>query len=211
MEEATARARRAALGLALSFEGGLALLAALVGWPTGLLTAASVRWDARAAGTGVLAALPLFLFFLLAAHWPTGPLRRIRAILDELLLPLLRPCTIADLALISLLAGVGEELLFRGILQGALARWLPFGPSLALASVVFGLAHLITPTYAVIATAIGAYLGWLWQFTGDLLCPIVTHALYDFLGLVYLLKIVPHYRRPAPLPGAAGAAELNTE
>ncbi len=58
---------------------------------------------------------------------------------------------------------------------------------LAVASVVFGLLHAVTPTYAVLAALIGVYLGGLWQVTGNILTPIVTHALYDFLLLVYLL------------------------
>jgi len=58
-----------------------------------------------------------------------------------------------------------------------------------IASVLFGLFHPITPTYAALAAAIGLYLGWLWLACGNLLTPIVTHALYDFLALAYLVKL----------------------
>ena len=55
--------------------------------------------------------------------------------------------------------------------------------------VLFGLAHCITPTYALLAGLIGLYLGWLWIATGNLLVPITTHAVYVFLALVYLIRI----------------------
>lgn len=61
--------------------------------------------------------------------------------------------------------------------------------ALILAAVAFGAAHLITWTYAVVTTIIGAYLGLLWIWTGNLLTPMVTHAVYDFIALVYFLRI----------------------
>ena len=54
---------------------------------------------------------------------------------------------------------------------------------------MFGLAHSVTRTYAILATIIGLYFGWLWLATGNLLVPITTHAVYDFLALVYFVRI----------------------
>ena len=54
---------------------------------------------------------------------------------------------------------------------------------------LFGAVHLITGTYGIIAAAIGLYLGLLWVASGNLLVPIVTHAAYDFVALVYLLRV----------------------
>jgi uncharacterized protein len=53
---------------------------------------------------------------------------------------------------------------------------------------VFGAAHLLTWTYAIIAAFIGAYLGLLWIWTGNLMTPMITHAVYDFVALVYFLR-----------------------
>ena len=39
----------------------------------------------------------------------------------------------------------------------------------------------------MLAGLIGIYLGWLLAATDNLLVPIVAHAAYDFLALVYLL------------------------
>jgi membrane protease YdiL (CAAX protease family) len=41
----------------------------------------------------------------------------------------------------------------------------------------------------IVATVIGAYLGVLWLWTGNLMTPIVVHALYDFVALIYLLRV----------------------
>jgi membrane protease YdiL (CAAX protease family) len=59
---------------------------------------------------------------------------------------------------------------------------------LLVASLIFGACHWITPAYAAVASLIGFYLGWLLLATGNLWTPIVAHAFYDFLALVYLVK-----------------------
>ena len=46
-----------------------------------------------------------------------------------------------------------------GAVQGSLADRVGMSMALVLASVLFGAAHLITWTYAIIAAFIGAYLG----------------------------------------------------
>ena len=48
--------------------------------------------------------------------------------------------------------------------------------------------NLITPTYGVLAALIGVYLGWVWLASGNLLAPVVAHALYDFVALVVLVR-----------------------
>jgi membrane protease YdiL (CAAX protease family) len=58
----------------------------------------------------------------------------------------------------------------------------------AVTSVVFGLAHLITPLYGVLAALVSVYLGWLFLEYENLVVPMVTHAMYDFVALVYLAR-----------------------
>src|SRR5262249_41277497 len=85
----------------------------------------------------------------------------------------------------------GEEMLFRGVFQAVFSRWThPHAwIAIALASILFGLLHAITITYALLATAMGVFLGWLWMLSDNLLTVVITHGLYDFLALVYLLRI----------------------
>jgi membrane protease YdiL (CAAX protease family) len=81
---------------------------------------------------------------------------------------------------------MGEELLFRGVVQNISQEWLgPLG-GLALASVLFGLVHPLTRAYFVAASVIGVYLGWLWLATDNLLVPIIAHGLYDFVILMVI-------------------------
>jgi uncharacterized protein len=179
---------RTLLALALCFEGGLGLAAWLLGRIVGPSALSTLRWDAGDALWGIAAALPMLAGFAVCVHWPVGPLRRIRQASDELIRPLFAGCSVVDLALISLAAGWGEELLFRGFLQGALEERFGWLMALLAASVVFGLLHFITPTYAVYATLMGVYLGGVWLWSGNLLVVVVAHAFYDWVALVFLVK-----------------------
>ena len=106
--------------------------------------------------------------------------------------PLFGNWSILQLTLISVCAGLSEEAFFRGAIQGSLADNVGVGVALVMASLLFGAFHLITWTYAIIAAFIGAYLGLLWIWTGNLLTPMITHAVYDIVALVYFFR----FRRP---------------
>ena len=103
------------------------------------------------------------------------------------MVPLLAPCTQLDLVCIALLAGLGEELLFRGVLQTYFVGTLGLVWGLLLASTLFGIMHAATLTYALFAGVVGLYLGLFYRWTDNLLGPIICHALYDLALLWYLL------------------------
>lgn len=126
------------------------------------------------------AMFPLALFMLLLSEKADkiplmGSLKRtiindIRVIFSEAKLP--------DLFIISVCAGIAEELLFRGVIQVKLG--------IVGASIIFGLLHFITPAYFIIATLMGFYLGFLFQYYDSLLIPIQLHFMYDLGALIYL-------------------------
>jgi membrane protease YdiL (CAAX protease family) len=183
--------RRRHLGVVLvgaAFEGFLIPLAWPLGWLLGQPPLAGLRLDTAGAALGVAATLPMLLVFAVITRWPVGPLARIRQFFDDVVRPLLHGCGLAELALLSLLAGVGEELVFRGVLQPALVRQLGPAPGLVLTSALFGLLHPVSATYVVLAAGLGLYLGLVVWGGGNLLVVIVAHALYDFLVLAYLLR-----------------------
>ena len=104
-------------------------------------------------------------------------------------------------------AGIGEELLFRGFLQSWLAG--VFGtvwPALLVATVAFGAVHWVSAVYFAYATLLGAVLGLIFWMTGDLLAPVLCHAVYDVVALL----VSQHrgeqqrflFRKPVPRKGA---------
>jgi membrane protease YdiL (CAAX protease family) len=173
---------------AVLFEAGLAPLALLIGWLLGRSPLEGFTWSIRDAVLGLLAALPMYGLFRLLMRWPIGPLEHLKRFFAETLTPLLGSRPDSDLALISMAAGVGEEMLFRGVLQGVLARWLGTWEGLAVASLLFGLLHPISTTYVVVAGLLGAYLGAVWILSGNLLVVVIAHAVYDYLALRALFR-----------------------
>ena len=181
--------------LATLFEALLAFLAVGLGWLFGHPPAATFRLSGVDAAWGLAATVPALALFWLCLRCPWAPFARLTHIVDRRLVPMFRGCRLLEIAAISLVAGIGEEMLFRGLLQGGLAQWIggPVGVwvGLAAGSLAFGLAHPLSFTYFVMTGLIGFYLGWIWNSSGNLLVPVTTHAVYDFFALVYLLKIRP--------------------
>lgn len=137
---------------------------------------------------GIVATTPLLLglAWMLTTRW--GPVRRLVALVVEQLGPLLAHRSMGELALLAVVAGISEEILFRGTLQAGLGRVLPPGWALVGASMAFGLVHFASRAYALLATLMGLYLGALFLIQGNLLAPIVTHSLYDFVALVLVAR-----------------------
>lgn len=142
-----------------------------------------VGYVARLDGRSLQIALAGFLAFSLFAV-PTGIATHFigwhpRADVGRLaLLPVLLTFTTA----------IPEELIFRGVIQrlgegpNGAHRWR----GLAVASVLFGLAHLPDPRYALLATGAGAVYGFVNQRTGLLPASVVTHVLVDWTWAVLL-------------------------
>lgn len=174
-------------------EGAMAVVAVVLGWLLGVAPLESFSWSWGGLGVGALAAAPLLAFVAACVRWPVGALGRLMRVIDERVVPLFRDFSVLDLAVVALLAGVGEELLFRGVIQAALAAALGGSVGMLVAlgfsASLFGAAHWITPGYAALAALIGVYLGAIWLWSGNLLVPMTSHALYDFLVLVYLTRL----------------------
>ena len=181
------------MAMAVLTEGGLGVLAVLIGWALGLNPLELVTGEWHALVWGVLAALPMLLAVALSEHLAFWPFADIADVVDRLLRPLFSKTSILHLAVISALAGIGEELMFRGLIQEGLARWIgePMGVwiGLVVASVLFGMLHPMNSAYILLATAMGFFLGGLWIATENLLVPITTHAVYDFLAILWIAKV----------------------
>jgi len=116
---------------------------------------------------------------------------RLVAFVEARVAPIFAGMHLGQLALVAVMAGVGEELLFRGVLQPALAMRVPEWLAVTAVGVLFGIVHWLTPAYAVLAGVVGIYLGAVFLATGNLLVPIVAHALYDLVALAVLARVKP--------------------
>lgn len=98
-----------------------------------------------------------------------------------------------------LFVGPAEELLFRGAVQGRLRQSWGMWPAIVSATVLFGLVHIPAITggfgaqlsYALLVGILGLLLGYLYEYTGNILVPSLIHGAYNatLFGLLYLFEI----------------------
>jgi len=136
----------------------------------------------------LLATLPLLAMLALFSAWRPAWFDEIESYVNPLIASMFRGRGVAPVLLAAALAGVGEELLFRGVLQAALAGPIGPWPAMVLAGGLFGAMHAVTRAYFVLAAVMGLYLGALYLLTGNLLLPSAVHALYDAVAIGYLLR-----------------------
>lgn len=172
------------LPLAVVGEGALALAGGLWLYFGGHPVRLGATGPAIAAGLAVAAALVAAQAWLQYRAPRIGPVRRLRQIQRRVFQPLFAPLSVSELVAISALAGVGEEIFFRGAMQAALG-W----PA---ATIAFGLGHVgVTRRSWVLgvwATVAGGALAALAIGTGGLAAPIVAHAAYDLAALLWLRR-----------------------
>ena len=170
------------------------LVVALAG--EGLLTAVALAWIrlrrlgveagdpvtglTLGLGAAVLLVLVNYVVLRLAPAHPTSAGGSV-VWYRETLRPLFATVRPFEIVGVSLAAGVGEELLFRGAVQAE------FG--LAAASVLFGLAHIggrSSVMFGLWVAVMGFGLGGLAHEAGGLLAPMVAHAVYDAIAISYI-------------------------
>lgn len=166
------------------FYGGLAALA--LGWnawrgaPWAFADAAAaeagVRWGRDLAAGLVVAALAI------AASRAITGLTAWGQALARALGRLLGPLSWRECAALALLSGFAEEAFFRGALQPRIGwGW---------ATLVFGLAHFAPRRelwpWTAFAFVAGGLLGALYEWTGNLVAPVVAHAVINGVNLRWL-------------------------
>jgi membrane protease YdiL (CAAX protease family) len=178
--------------MAVVVEGGLALMGLLLAGLFGIPLREYIPLQGKplwsAVARGVLVTLPMLAIFFLLVHLPWASLRQLRQQVESLIREMFPAAGISQFALIAVLAGVGEELLFRGVLQTLLVGWTTPMLGLAIGSLLFGAAHALSKLYFFLATLIGVVFGWMVLHYHDLVAPMVAHGLYDFVALVYLAR-----------------------
>jgi membrane protease YdiL (CAAX protease family) len=148
--------------------GALGLVPDYYGW----------RWLAVAMGVGG----SLFLLWqMVTVAGKPGELAKMREQMGELsaLIPR-NPAESRAFAMVSVTAGICEEIVYRGMLMGALIPALGLWPAVALSSVIFGMGHVYQGMTGIIKTTlVGVFMALLTVFSGSLLVAIVLHAIID--------------------------------
>ncbi len=172
------------LPLAVVGEGALAIVGGVWLYAAGHPVRMGATWAALGAGVAVAVGLALVQWWLQRWAPPVGPVDAMRELQRTIFEPLFAPLSTAEVVAISALAGIGEEILFRGAVQASFG-W-------PIASIAFGACHLglsrrgwVLGLWAALA---GAVLAGLAIATGGLLAPIVAHAGYDLAALLWIRR-----------------------
>ena len=177
-------------------EGGLAILAILIAWFARIPLRDMFVFELSAFLFVLVGIIPMLLFCRVIYLLPFRTVEFTRRFLQSVYRDFIRHCTVTQLLLVAIMSGVGEELLFRGVLQTAVTqgfggetRGLIIG--VALASLLFGLAHPINKLYVVLCFVIGIWLGLIFAWSGNnLIVPITIHALYNFILFLALPQML---------------------
>jgi hypothetical protein len=173
------------LRLATGFYAGMAFIGLVLNrLLTGEYLSVPIELNWRSAGQVISASCFLMALVGLLTSLDLSFMRRIHEKLEGLK-ELIVSLTLTERVYLSVVAGFSEELFFRGVLQSS---W-----GIVIVSFIFGALHAITLGYFLLATAIGFFLGWLLQYSGNLMVPMAVHALYDIFALTLLVRL---YRSP---------------
>ncbi|MBL1263249.1 CPBP family intramembrane glutamic endopeptidase [Methylomicrobium sp. RS1] len=175
---------------ACCFEASLILVALILGWIADINPFAKLFLSEAAILYGIIGTAPMIVLFHLAELRQEEAFQKIRRLLLETLGPSLHRRHWADLLMLAAIAGLSEEILFRGLIQPWLEAVLGMRAGLVGCNVLFGLAHAVTPLYTLLAFLIGIYLSLSMDYGAErnLLTPVVIHALYDFWAFLALIK-----------------------
>ncbi len=176
---------------ALLFQGGIGVVGLVAVWLFAIpVYTGELSWFQNVAG-GVLGAFGTYGVLLLLIRIPglfpediEQQMRGLHKFVSGFGWPVL--------VTLSIFAGVGEELLFRGAVQGWLAGSAGELVAIIVASLLFGLVHYISFTYFLVATSLGLLLGTVYAVSGSIALVMIWHAVYDIIALFFLIRF-PHW------------------
>jgi uncharacterized protein len=94
------------------------------------------------------------------------------------------------------LAPIGEELFFRGMVFQALRKRMELWPAMGISAVLFALAHMLQGTMAqrllifIIIFPLGMLLAWAFERRRSIVAPIILHAVFNTIQ-VGLMAVAP--------------------
>ncbi|MBQ2619920.1 MAG: CPBP family intramembrane metalloprotease [Thermoguttaceae bacterium] len=186
---------------AILFEGAMAIVGALLALICGLdLSKAfhnpdfATMFSQFALGIGL--AVGLGILFTVLDYFPWSHLKKVSEKTKEFVNDAFKDSSLFNRFLVCLLAGVGEEILFRGFIFIAIFEFWPWGleynlniiAAIAISSILFGLGHNVSALYFLITAMLGVTFCLVFLWTGSLIAPVIAHALYDFYAMESALK-----------------------
>ncbi len=176
--------------VACYFEGSLIVVAIVLGWIADIDPYANIIFSETAVFYGIIGTIPLFIFFVALYQIQIDAFQQVKRTLLETLAPSMHRYHWTDLFVLGAIAGITEEILFRGVIQPWMESSWGMTSGLIASSIIFGLVHAVTPLYALLATLVGIYLGLAMDYGGErnLLTPIIIHGLYDFLAFLVIVR-----------------------
>ncbi len=180
--------------LALAGTAMLGVIAYILSLPLQTPLGTQFEWSLADAAIGAVATAPpaAFLWWFMKTDLPA--LAEFRRAQTEFFANIGFEFTPPRIMIMALFAGVFEEALFRGVIQTAFASVTPTAIAIILAAALFGVVHWRTWLYALIAGLLGAWLGALFALTGNLLTPMITHALYDVVAFFVTVRAINDWR-----------------
>jgi len=97
----------------------------------------------------------------------------------------------SNIIVLSVMAGVSEELLFRGVIQSYLMSITSPLIAVIISASLFGVMHCYSRLYIVVTLIFGLFIGWLYYESQSLLLIVTLHAVYDVLAFASIVKY-PH-------------------
>lgn len=178
--------------------------ALLLAWLADVDLAALLAVDLSSVGLGMAAVVPMSIVFFIAPD--------LKDQVVDLIGPALARCRVWELFVLAAMAGVSEELLFRGALEGWL-RGYDALLAVVVVNLLFGALHPMSVVYFLIAAGLGAYLSWLATLGPErnLTAPIVAHTVYDFVGFLLVAWDFKKTRCGDPVSTTAKPIEVNAE
>ena len=112
--------------------------------------------------------------------------------LTQVFQDLLGPLNYEQMILLAAFSSLGEEMLFRGAIQGELVQALGPVAGISVSSILFGVVHFVPDRrflpWTLFATLAGFLLGGCYYITGNLMVPVMIHFLINFANMALLLR-----------------------
>lgn len=150
----------------------------------------SGHYGVLAGPIGMVMGVSIYLLAYLFFCSPAMKTKSMHSLLESLH-HLFKNFTWAQIIAVSALAGVGEELLIRGVLQTFLVGSLGSIIGIFTASLIFGLLHFMTKTYVLFTLSLGLLFGVTFHYSNSMIVVMVGHAVYDVIAFSLIVKF-PH-------------------